>query len=422
MRGLLVAEGPLRVPSGQALRQGQDERIWEARVRWGVGDAMGDGDAPRRAPALGSRESGNDDGGCGWMRWREGLVSGWEPALAGGRFANRPYDRGGAHEGGGDAGAAGGGRPPSSALRTGFDRVRANGFGKRACGGEWGMRWGDGDALRLAPALGSRESGNDDGGVVGRVGARGSGQGGGPLSRAGGSRTAPTTGVGRTRAGVMRGLLVVEGPPSCALRTGFERLRANGFRKRACGGEWGMRSGDGDAPRRAPALGSRESGNDDGGCGGMRWREGFGSGWAARGPLSRAGGSRTAPTTGEFAESRVCARGPFVCPQDRLRADGFGKRACSGEWGMRWGVWWDELARGVGVRVGARSRGRAVREPPLRPGWGARGRGCARGLLVVEGPPSSALRTGFDRLRANGFGKRACGGEWGMRRVAFARW
>ena len=34
----------------------------------------------------------------------------------------------------------------------------------------------------------------------------------GPLSREGGSRTAPTTGVGRTRAGVMRGLLVVEGP------------------------------------------------------------------------------------------------------------------------------------------------------------------------------------------------------------------
>ena len=132
-------------------------------MRWGVGDAIGDGDAPRRAPldsclrrndarggvregrevgtsprlapALGSRESGNDDGGCGGMRWREGLVSGWGPALAGGRFSNRPYDRGGAHEGGGDAGAAGGGGPPSSALRTGFDRLRANGLGLRACDG-----------------------------------------------------------------------------------------------------------------------------------------------------------------------------------------------------------------------------------------------------------------------------------------------
>ena len=219
---------------------------------------------------------------------------------------------------------------------------------------------------------------------------------GGPLSRAGGSRTAPTTGKGRTRAGVMRGLLVVEGPPSCALRTGFERLRANGFGRGACGGVWGMRSGDGDALRLAPALGSRESGNDDGGCGGMRWREGFGSGWAARGPLSRAGGSRTAPTTGEFAESRVCARGPFVCPQHRLRANGFGKRACSGEWGMRWGVWWDELARGVGVRVGARSRGRAVREPPLRPGWGARGRGVCAGAAGGGGAPFECPQ---DRLR-----------------------
>ena len=57
--------------------------------------------SPRLAPALGSRESGNDEGGCGGMRWRGGLVSGWGPALAGGRFANRPYDRGGAHEGGG---------------------------------------------------------------------------------------------------------------------------------------------------------------------------------------------------------------------------------------------------------------------------------------------------------------------------------
>ena len=109
------------------------------------------GTSPRLAPALGSCESGNDDGGCGGMRWREGLVSGWGPALAGGRFSNRPYDRGGAHEGGGDAGAAGGGGPPSSALRTGFDRLRANGFGKRACGGEEGSGMGDEDAPRRAP-------------------------------------------------------------------------------------------------------------------------------------------------------------------------------------------------------------------------------------------------------------------------------
>ena len=87
---------------------------------------------------------GNDDGGCGGMRCREGFGSGWGAALAGERFSNRLYDRGGAHEGGGDAGAGGGGRPPSSALRTGFDRLRASGFGRGACGGVWGMRWGTG--------------------------------------------------------------------------------------------------------------------------------------------------------------------------------------------------------------------------------------------------------------------------------------
>ena len=146
-----------------------------ARVRWGVGDAMRDRGAPRRAPldsclrrndarggvregrevgtsprlapALGSRESGNDDGGCGGMRWREGLVSGWGPALAGGRFSNRPYDRGGAHEGGGDAGAAGGGGDAGAA-------------GKRPCDGvlaELGSRWGVGVGRRYSsgflPAL-----------------------------------------------------------------------------------------------------------------------------------------------------------------------------------------------------------------------------------------------------------------------------
>ena len=62
-------------------------------------------------------------------------------------------------------------------------------------------------------------------------------------------------------------------------------------------------------------------------------------------------------------------------PGDR---DAPAPRPCPGfprERERRWGVWWDALARGVGVRVGARSRGRAVLEPPLRPGWGARGRG-----------------------------------------------
>ena len=77
-------------------------------------------------------------------------------------------------------------------------------------------------------------AGTTRGSVVGCVGARGWCQGGGPLSRAGGSRTAPTTGVGLTRAGVMRELLVVERPPS----TGSGRTE---LRRRACGGVWGMR-------------------------------------------------------------------------------------------------------------------------------------------------------------------------------------
>ena len=58
---------------GGGLREPQGERIWEALVPWGVGDAMGDGDAPRCEPALGSRFHGNDDGGVGVMR---GLVVG----------------------------------------------------------------------------------------------------------------------------------------------------------------------------------------------------------------------------------------------------------------------------------------------------------------------------------------------------------
>ena len=94
------------------------------------------GTSPRLAPALGSRESGNDDGGCGGMRWREGLVSGWGPALAGGRFSNRPYDRGGAHEGGGDAGAAGGGGPPSSALSNCYG-WQGGGGSRGSGGGRW---------------------------------------------------------------------------------------------------------------------------------------------------------------------------------------------------------------------------------------------------------------------------------------------
>ena len=134
-------------------------------------------------------------------------------------------------------------------------------------------------------------------GGVGPVCAVGVGGGSSRCCGTGDSRIAPTAGVGRTRAGVMRELLVVEGPSTGSGRTD---------------------SGSG------PTMGSR----------GMRW------------------GTETSPAP------RPC---PGI-PRERER---------------RWGVWWDALARGVGVRVGARSRGRAVREPPLRPGGAHEGGGDA---------------------------------------------
>ena len=104
-----------------------------------------------------------------------------------------------------------------------FDRLRANGFGKRACGGEEGMRWGTETAPHRAPLdTGFRRY--DGGGVRGR-----------------------------------RGLLVAGGPSTSSGR--------NGFGKRACGERAvrrrGCDGGDGDAPRRAPARGSRFRENDD---------------------------------------------------------------------------------------------------------------------------------------------------------------
>ena len=75
------------------------------------------------------------------------------------------------------------------------------------------------------------------------------------------------------------------------------------------------------------------------------------------------------------------------------------RRPCPGfprERERRWGVWWDALARGVRVRVGARSRGRAVREPPLR----GEGEGVMRGLSGGGDPlrvPSGQASTGSGR-------------------------
>ena len=110
-------------------------------------------------------------------------------------------------------------------------------------------RWGRPRAAHL-PWVPAR-AGTTMGGVVGCVGARGWCQGGGPLSRAGGSRTAPTTGVGRTRAGVMRELLVAEGPlraPSGQALTGSGRTDLGSARAVGSGGCDGGRR----RPRAAP--------------------------------------------------------------------------------------------------------------------------------------------------------------------------
>ena len=114
-------------------------------------------------------------------------------------------------------------------------------------------RWGRPRASPL-PWVPAR-AGTTMGGVVGCVGARGWCQGGGPLSRAGGSRTAPTTGVGRTRAGVMRELLVAEGPlraPSGQALTGSGRTDLGSARAVGSGGCDGGRRRP--APRPCPGF------------------------------------------------------------------------------------------------------------------------------------------------------------------------
>ena len=322
MRGLLVAEGPLRVPSRRALREGQDrpfespqDRLWQAqgeRNRELTLRGMSECGVSRLWPAvrlflqwtyswLGAFQLQIQDSFCRGTttpplsgakpvrssrrtaRARGAVARKWRRCAVPDPCMRVPWEEGSRGVGVGARGSCQGGSPSTGSGRTDLGGARPVGSG--GC---------DGGRRRLAPALGSRESGNDDGGCGGMRWREGLVSGWGPLSRAGGSRTAPTTGVGRTRAGVMRGLVVVEGPSTGSGRTDL-------------GG--------------ALAVGG-------GGCDGGRRR----------------------PT-------------PRTCP-------GFPR-----ERERRWGVWWDALAPGVGVRVGARSRGRAVREPPLRPGWGARGRG-----------------------------------------------
>ena len=185
-------------------------------MRWGVGDAMG-WETPR-APAQDSRCRGNDDGGVGvgdgWWLWGESRSRGTGDS----RIA--PTTGFGGVE---DAtGVCGGGAPPLwIPAFAGMTRV--------------------GSTLRVPSGQASTGSGRTDLGSARAVGSGGcDGVGDAP-------RRAPLD--SRCR-----------GNDACGKP--FDRLRANGFGKRACDGECGMRGG-GDGPRRAPALDSRCRGNDD---------------------------------------------------------------------------------------------------------------------------------------------------------------
>ena len=231
-RGLLVAGGPLRVPSGQAsTASGRTGR--EARVRWGRGDAMGD---LWRPPPRGS-----DTGGRPWSTG---------PALAG-RAIRVARLRWGV--GVGDArGVGGGGAPPGAPLDTGFRRYDDGGVRvSRCCWCGAGGPALAGRAIREAPLR--RGGGAHEGGVPAcagvtrAVGRRGC-DGAFPTWDGDAPRRAPLdTGFRRYDGGGVRGrrALLVSGGP-------FDRLRANGFGKRACGGEEGMRWWGTETPRAAP--------------------------------------------------------------------------------------------------------------------------------------------------------------------------
>ena len=358
--------------------------------------------------------------------------------------------------GGGDAGD-GGSRGP-------FDRLRANGRGKRPYDGEWGMRWrmetprasplwipsfagmtrAEGP-LRVPSGQASTGSGRTDAGSAPTTGSGGAeAPRASPLwipafagmTRAEGPLRVPSgqasTSSGRTDLGSARavGSGGCDGgwrrpsprpsgcsclrrndacgrPPSSALRTGFDRLRTNGFGKRAYGGEWGC-----DGGRRHPAprpSGFLPSPVRRWGWGGWRVLLVSGGGPALAGrairesPLRRGVGVGSAKGVGDGGAPPA----PLWIPAfaGMTRAEG-PLRVPSGQASTGSGRTDAGSARAVGSG-GAMGDGDAPRLAPLD--------SCLRRNDACGRPPSSALRTGFDKLRANGFGKRACGGEWGVR-------
>ena len=199
-----MRKAPFECPQGR-LRKAQGERIWEARVRWGVGVRWGT-EAPRAAPL-------------------------WIPAFAGMTRAGE-----------GDAGAGGGG-----SLR------QAQGERTRGARVRWGVgdAMGDGDAPRGAPLDSCLRRNDARGGVR-------EGRGGAPVRRR--TETAPHRApcpgfpLSRERrwgSAGRRGLLVAEGPS-----TGSGRTDLGGAPSVGSGGCDGGRSRP--APRPSGFLPSQE--------------------------------------------------------------------------------------------------------------------------------------------------------------------
>ena len=197
-RGLMVVEGPLR--------QAQGERTREAPLRRGVGDALPG--APLWIPAF----AGTTVGGCGV--WGVAGAAGGGgvrvPLRRDGRFANRPYEVWGVGDATGVWMGCPARRPFLPSISLGTNRLALPLWVPAFAGvtRDGGGTPGDRDAPAPRPCPGFPLSREGRWGVCGPVGAAG---GGGP----------------------------------------FDRLRANGFGKRACGGEWGMRWGT-ETPRAAP--------------------------------------------------------------------------------------------------------------------------------------------------------------------------
>ena len=138
----LVGEGDAGAVRWGDPSTAQGERILEARVRWGVGDAMADGDAPRGpALALDERFAGTapTTAPLGWGRVMRGLSVGGGPSTGSGRGFGRLAR--GVGWGVGARSAMGERRRPASApLDSCLRRNDASGGG---CGG-----WGGGGRLR----------------------------------------------------------------------------------------------------------------------------------------------------------------------------------------------------------------------------------------------------------------------------------